>query len=119
LIEIGDVLLIQKLGRAWNSGDDDLIFLEHAAYPKWVLRFVLRAVRNFVIERAKALRSVTMRGGTRIANRETEDFSERVFRLLLICHARKDYAVSLKYSSKFQPLRNFVCRTPGEKTHSR
>jgi hypothetical protein len=60
--------------------------VEHTANTKRVLRFVLRAVRNFIVEWAKPLGSVTVRGGAHIADRESENFSERVLWLRLICH---------------------------------
>jgi hypothetical protein len=61
--------------------------MENTADTKRILGFVLCAIRNFVVERAKALCSVAVGGGAQIADREPENFSEWMFWLCLICHA--------------------------------
>jgi hypothetical protein len=58
----------------------------YAANTKWVSCFVFRAVRNFIIEWAETLDSVAIRRSTHISDRKSENLSERVFWLFLICH---------------------------------
>ena len=43
-----------------RASDDNFIILKHAAYTKRVLRFVFRAVRNFIVEWAKTFCSMAV-----------------------------------------------------------
>src|SRR5436309_8986240 len=51
-----------------RTSDDDFIFVEHAAYTERVLCFILRAIGNFVVERAKTLCPMSVRAGTHVCS---------------------------------------------------
>ena len=64
----------------------------------------LRAIRHFVVERAKAFCSVAVRGGAHVANRKSKDFRKRMLCLCLICHVRKSLCGLFDFFEQFPIL---------------
>lgn len=64
---------------AW-AGNGDGISLIDAAHPQGTLCFVLRAVRNFVVERAQPMLALTNGLGLSIVHCEAEHFGHRLLR---------------------------------------
>lgn len=60
--------------------------MEHTAHAERVLRLVLRAVRDFIVERTKAFGSMAIRCGARIVCGKPEDFGKWVFGVVWVCH---------------------------------
>jgi hypothetical protein len=90
--------------------------VKYAANTKRVLRFVFRAVRDFIIERAEALRSVTVCGGAHVTGWKSEDFRERMFRLRMICHAGeilRDEFDFIEQNSQPKRQRTLPCAVKG------
>jgi uncharacterized membrane protein YjjB (DUF3815 family) len=61
--------MLPKLNRARNGNE---IAFRDGAGPKWVVRFVLGAIRNLVIEWAKFFGPVAIRLLGEIVNRKTK-----------------------------------------------
>ncbi len=68
-----------------RTSNDYFIVVKHAAYTERVLGFVLRAIRNFVVKRAKTFCAMAIRFGAHVSCRKSENFCKWMEHF---CHGR-------------------------------
>jgi hypothetical protein len=72
-----------------RTSDNNFAFMKNAANTQRILRFVFRAIGNFVVERAEALGSVAISTRACVTRRKSEDFCEWMLKMCLGHHVRK------------------------------
>ncbi len=85
------------LAKTNRTSDNNFTFMKYATNTQWVLCFIFRAIRNFIVKRAEALGSMTIGTQTCITCRKSKDFCEWMLQMFFGCHVRKRLRSQYKF----------------------